>query len=75
MDAIGGILRELEKAGYIIRRQLRGPGGRISDTEYTIYEKSRPQEKPGPDTPPPDTAAPDTENSDMVEPDTECPQN
>ena len=35
----GGALRELEKAGYIVRRQLRGPGGRISDTEYTIYEK------------------------------------
>ena len=39
VDAIGGALRELEKAGYIVRRQLRGPGGRISDTEYTIYEK------------------------------------
>lgn len=39
VDAIGGALRELEKAGYIIRRQLHGSGGRISDTEYTIYEK------------------------------------
>lgn len=26
VDAIGGALRELEKAGYIVRRQLRGPG-------------------------------------------------
>lgn len=73
VDAIGGALRELEKAGYIIRRQLRGPGGRISDTEYTIYEKPHPQEEAGPDTPPPDTAAPDTENPDMVRPDTEMP--
>ena len=65
VDAIGGALRELEKAGYIVRRQLRGPGGRISDTEYTIYEKpcpgaEEPPEEPGPDTTPPDTGAPDT---------------
>ena len=74
VDAIGGALRGLEKAGYIVRRQLRGPGGRISDTEYTIYEKPRPAaeeppEEPGPDTPPPDTDAPDTENPYLVEPD------
>ena len=74
VDAIGGALKELEKAGYIVRRQLRGPGGRISDTEYTIYEKPRPDaekppEEPGPDTPPPDTASPDTENPYLVEPD------
>ena len=74
VDAIGGARRELEKAGYIDRRQLRGPGGRISDTEYTIYEKPRPAaeeppEEPGPDTPPPDTDAPDTENPYLVEPD------
>ena len=77
VDAIGGALKELEKAGYIVRRQLRGPGGRISDTEYTIYEKPHlyteesPQEQPEPDTPPPDAVSPDTENPDMVEPDTE----
>ena len=74
VDAIGGALKELEKAGYIVRRQLRGPGGRISDTEYTIYEKPRPAaeeppEEPGPDTPAPDTGAPDTENPYLVEPD------
>ena len=74
VDAIGGALRELEKAGYIVRRQLRGPGGRISDTEYTIYEKPRPAveeppEEPGPDTSPPDAGAPDTENPYLVEPD------
>ena len=74
VDAIGGALRELEKAGYIVRRQLRGPGGRISDTEYTIYEKpcpaaEEPPEEPGPDTPAPDTGAPDTENPYLVRPD------
>ena len=83
VDAIGGALRELEKAGYIVRRQLRGPGGRICDTEYTIYEKPRPAaeeppEEAGPDTTPPDTGAPDTAfpylvEPDMVEPSTEKP--
>ena len=55
VDAIGKTLKELELAGYIIRRQLRGKDGRISDTEYTIFEKPR---KPSP----PDTSLPDTEN-------------
>ena len=45
VDAIGKTLKELEQAGYIIRRQLRGKDGRISDTEYTIFEKPR---KPSP---------------------------
>ena len=31
VDAIGKTLKELELAGYIIRRQLRGKDGRISD--------------------------------------------
>lgn len=78
VDAIGGALKELEKAGYIVRRQLRGPGGRISDTEYTIYEKpcpgaEEPPEEPGPDTTPPDTAFPYLVEPDMVEPSTEKP--
>ena len=71
VDAIGKTLKELELAGYIIRRQLRGKDGRISDTEYTIFEKPR---KPSP----PDTTLPDTENPyldnpDMDKPDTENP--
>ena len=39
VDAIGGALRELETAGYIVRHQLRDRQGRISDTEYVIYEQ------------------------------------
>src|SRR5699024_3827112 len=49
VDAIGGALRELEGAGYIVRHQLRDQHGRICDTEYVIYEQ-----------PQPDTALPDT---------------
>ena len=70
VDAIGGALRELETAGYIVRHQLRDRQGRISDTEYVIYEQPQPKNS---DTPQPDTASPDTENPDMVKPDTEKP--
>jgi len=67
VDAIGAALRELEAAGYIVRHKLRDRQGRISDTEYVIYEQ------PQPDMSQPDTASPDTENPDMVKPDTEKP--
>ena len=70
VDAIGGALRELEAAGYIVRHQLRDKQGRISDTEYVIYEQPQPK---NPDTPQPDTASPDTGNPDMEKPDTEKP--
>ena len=43
VDAIGGALRELESAGYIVRHQLRDRQGRISDTEYVIYEQPQPK--------------------------------
>ena len=68
VDAIGKTLRELENAGYIVRRQLRNAAGKISDTEYVIYEQ--PQK---PDTTSPDTEKPDTENPDTALPDTENP--
>ena len=61
VDSIGAALRELEKAGYIVRNQLRDEKGRITDTEYVIYEQ--------PHTSPPDTDCPDTENPDMDKPD------
>ena len=67
VDAIGAALRELEGAGYIVRHQRRDKSGRITDTEYVIYEQ------PHPDMSQPDTDSPDTENPDMVKPDTEKP--
>ena len=70
VDAIGGALRELEAAGYIVRHQMRDRQGRISDTEYVIYEQPQPR---APDTPQPDTASPDTENPYLDSPDTEKP--
>ncbi len=44
VDAIGGALRELEKAGYIVRRVVRNERGRICDMEYTIYEQPHPRQ-------------------------------
>ena len=44
VDAIGNALRELETAGYIVRHQLRDRQGRISDTEYVIYEHAQPRQ-------------------------------
>lgn len=73
VDAIGSALKELETAGYIVRRQLRGANGRITDTEYIIYEQPHPKEDAAPDTLPPDTDSPDTENPDVVFPDMGTP--
>ena len=67
VDAIGGALRELENLGYIIRYQVRDSGGRITDTEYVIYEK--PQKKA--DMHKSDTDSPCTENPYMDKPHTE----
>ncbi len=84
VDAIGSAVRELEGAGYIVRRLLRGEGGRIADTEYVIYEQPQggadtpPPEPTAPGTPHPQTggpgmASPHTENPDAVEPDVAAP--
>jgi hypothetical protein len=79
VDSIGAALKELEKAGYLVRNRLRDGKGRITDTEYVIYEY--PQTEP--DTPLPDTDSPYTEKPymdnpdmgrpDMAEPDTVLP--
>ena len=65
VDAIGAALRELEAAGYIVRHKMRDRQGRISDTEYVIYEQPQLRK--------PDTDSPDTENPYMDKPDTEKP--
>lgn len=65
VDAIGAALKELEVSGYLVRHQLRDGKGRITDTEYTIYES--------PHTPLPDTTSPYTENPYMNKPNTDEP--
>ena len=66
VDCIGATLRELENAGYIERNQLRDERGRITDTEYVIYEfpqsyPQNPQDK-APNTGEPDIALPYTDS-------------
>ena len=79
VDAIRSAIRELEAAGYIVRRLLRGDNGQIADTEYIIYE----QPQDGTDTPSspddpqadgPDTSLPYTENPSTVEPSADTPR-
>ena len=57
-------LNELERLGYLERRQLRDEQGRFIDTEYVIYEVPRsimpPAEDPEPENP--DTVTPPPEN-------------
>ncbi len=87
VEAIGSTLKELEKMGYVVRRKLRDKKGRITDTEYIIYEIPQTQEPtaaepaPEPDEPEPvpassvdpDTAAPEPEEPDTPNPDTAVP--
>ena len=78
VEAIGTGLKELENAGYIVRRLLRGDHGRITDTEYIIYERPQVVELPEPESPAPvpeepGTASPHPGNPDTVAPDTDAP--
>ena len=67
-DSIGSALKELERAGYIVRNRLRDSKGKIVDVEYVIYETPRPPDTGQPCENEPDTACPDTENPDMDHP-------
>ena len=65
VDAISAALRELEKHGYLVRNKCRDSKGRITDTEYIIYEQ--------PYQTVPDTIDPDTEKPFLDNPDTKNP--
>ena len=68
VESIGTTLKELENAGYIVRNRLRDSKGRITDTEYVIYECPQ-----IPRTDLPDTGNPYTGNPYMDKPDTDSP--
>ena len=61
-DSIGSALKELERAGYIVRNRLRDSKGKIVDVEYVIYETPHPPDTVQSCEDEPDTACPDTEN-------------
>ena len=74
IDAIRTAVWELEKAGYITRRQGRDEKGKMTAIEYTIYEQ--PQTPPGLETPileNPTTGKPILENPTADNPTTENP--
>ncbi len=78
VDSIGATLRELEQAGYLLRNRLRDGKGRITDTEYVIFETPRKQQTDNGDTEEPCAEPPCTENPYMdmpcaAAPDTESP--
>ena len=72
-DSIGSALKELERAGYIVRNRLRDSKGKIVDVEYVIYESPHHPDTGEPCEDEPDTAYPYTENPDMDNPGLEKP--
>ncbi len=69
-ECVGSAIRELEKAGYIVRNRIRDEKGRITDTEYVIHEFPQTSTPSPDDGEPPSPAEPDegkppvrTENS------------
>lgn len=70
VGSIGSALKELETAGYLVRRQLRDDHGRMGSIEYTIYETPQLAKAA---IAPPHTSLPDTENPYTVNPSTEPP--
>ncbi len=69
VDGILTALKELESHGYLERRQMRQPNGRLGQTEYVIFEI--PRDRPCGDLP--CTEKPDTVSPDTVKPDTITP--
>ncbi len=62
IDAIRTAIWELEKAGYITRRQGRDERGKMTAIEYTIYEQPQPPQLDSPILENPTSAKPTTEN-------------
>jgi hypothetical protein len=71
VDCISASLRELETVGYLERNQLRDNRGRITDTEYIIYEFPYENPEKAPYMDKPYMPSPCTENPYMDESDTE----
>lgn len=69
-DSIGTALKELERAGYIVRNRLRDSKGKIMDVEYVIYETPH---APEPDTNMPHEDEPDTDDPYPENPDMDFP--
>ena len=74
IDAIREAVKELEKAGYIVRSRERDEKGRLRGADYIIYEQPQPpdQQPPG-DEQPPTLDLPTLENPTLENPTQEKP--
>ena len=73
IDAIRTAIWELEKAGYITRRQGRDERGKMTAIEYTIYEQPQPPELDSPILENPTSAKPSLDFPTTGKPTTENP--
>jgi hypothetical protein len=75
IDAIRTAVWELEKAGYIVRRQVRDEKGKMAAIEYIIYEQPRGGQEPSPAPPPdkPSSDSPTLDNPTLENPTSENP--
>ena len=73
IDAIRTAVWELEKAGYITRRQGRDARGKMTAIEYTIYEQPQPPELDSPILENPTSAKPSLDFPTTGKPTTENP--
>ena len=48
VDSVCATVRELEAAGYIIRRRIRDKNGQMRGMEYTVLEQPQPPEQDKP---------------------------
>ena len=62
VDGICATVRELEAAGYIVRRRIRDASGKVRGMEYMVFEQPQKPEREKPVQAKPDTAKPAQEN-------------
>ena len=67
VDSVCATVRELEAAGYIIRRRVRDKNGQMRGMEYTVLEEPQPPQ------PEPGQAAPDCAQPNQAKPKREKP--
>jgi len=75
-DGIDGVrsgIRELERHGYLTRRRIRDPSGRLGDTEYTIHEIPQATDGNIPNKPPDTQSEPISEIPTLEKPTQEKP--
>lgn len=63
--SVNAALQELERHGYLVRKQSRQPDGTLGGVEYWIYEKPQPCIE-NPDTESPDAEKPQPENAAQI---------